>query len=144
MADDSKDGKNPIPVNPGERATPIRLGYNTLRKIADGGVHTLRAELAMHPYANMQITPGMLSGAAADMALATAAKEKQQTQVSQPSSKNVKTFSKGQLVRDTEKHKKVVIMGAAGFTNKGTPIYKVSSPKTGNSWLQKQSKLEKL
>lgn len=139
MSDDAKNYKNTAaPLGAGERATPIKLNHTTLRSLAAQGMSAIRLQAQLAGQDERRYLPLIKTGAEADMALANARMVREQPKVVK------EMFARGDTVWDKEHEKRVTIMKTnVAFTQKGRPIHRVIS-KSGKSWLQKESRLEKL
>jgi hypothetical protein len=151
------DEKKPIPMNNGERGTPIPLGGRTLfgmigsiAKPISGAAERIRSEISMSGQDRFLNGAGIITGGSADMAIARAqasarnALGKPTSSGSGRSASVESIFARGQIVRDKTNGKKATVVKLnVGFTKKGRPIHKVIS-KSGESWLQSERKLEKI
>lgn len=133
----------PMSAQGNESSKPIPLSHTTIRRYVKGGVQSIRLAAMLAGQDERLYLPSARTGAEADMALAQA----QQTKMfgGQQAAKQAKTiFARGEEVIDTERGKRAVILKTGvAFTEKGTPIHRVASPKTGEKWLVSEKKLRK-
>lgn len=136
------DEKKPVPIGPGEKGTPIRLGGTNLASMLGSvvapkpnAVGTIQAAQSVHDaYLDRM---GILTGGRADMARASVQPSRQA-----PARSSVQTiFAAGKTVYDTDRQRKAVIVAAnVGRTKKGTPVHELVD-RQGNAWRQKETKL---
>lgn len=133
----------PMSAQGNESSRPIALSHTTIRRYVKGGIQSIRLAAMLAGQDERRYLPSTRTGAEADMALAQA----QQTKMfgGQQTTKQTRTiFARGDEVIDTDIGKRAVILKTGvAFTEKGTPIHRVASPKTGEKWLQSEKKLRR-
>ena len=137
------DEKKPVPMGPGDKGTPIRLGGTNLASMLGSvavpkpnAAGTIQAAQSVHDaYLDRM---GILTGGRADAARASV-----QARAQAPSKSHQVTtlFAAGKTVYDTERGRKAVIVAAnVARTKKGTPVHELVD-RQGNAWRQKETKL---
>lgn len=146
------DEKKPIPMAPGESASPIRLGGTTLASLIGSAVAprpgasmTIAASV---PPSHQAYSMGAKTGAEADAALAAAqAAQRAEFQAKRRTSSGTVVgamFAKGDTVVDAITGRKGTITKLnVAFSEKNTPYHKIID-RHGNAWRQKETKLTKL
>lgn len=124
--------ERPIPLNAGERATSIPPASGSILARGVRGLEQTVPEFHHSFMRSMGIRTGGEYPAHPVIPAFSKAMKRQET------------FERGDVVIDTDKNVRVtVIKCAVGRTKKGTPIHRVVSKSTGDSWKVAENKLRR-
>lgn len=124
-----------------EKTTPIPVVKGSLDAMFRSGDPVASVEASI-PEAHRQLLRQMGVREARTM---ERAKPRPETQPRGPHKRETRVIERGDVLRDTEKELRVVVIkAAAGRTKSGRMIHKVVHQQTGESWHQYEDKLERI